>query len=388
MKKSFKRENEGRFKGNLFDETTNTMFHPDVFTKRRKRLSKKQLEKCLADLGSGSETEYESASTLTQYGVESPIFLDWLIKCCEDEDTFLNSYLCWAFVFFKEDKRVLPAIIKSFSKCEDEDLGNYPQMLGIFGGEDAKKALKERFTKSKDNPDAFKKNKDWNNLGMSLLSLCEVLLEFEPDNLEVAKCLAKLSKHPNSFNKETALYRVVGFHKKFLGFQFDKTIIILGKALDSFSRTNNPRIFGILLPYLFLTKPEKTYQKFKRLYLKTKKEDRYNHLASSLIYSVDNSLFWISKLVRELPQKDSEHFRDYLNMCLVKPLNNNEAMSAVKEGFNSESPSTRISSVHRLKNLSLKDANKVLNEALADEPDEFIRKEFEKHLKKLEKQKV
>lgn len=383
MKKQFKRE-----RNLLFDETINSGFDQSCFTQRRKGLSKSLREKCLADLGSGSETEYGSAKTLYENNDKSPRFLDWLIECCDKEETHLNSHFCWAFTAFQDDERVLPAIIKSVSKCPDEDLSNYPGLLAIFGGNEAKGILKELFNKIKENPQAFKKSKDWNDLGFSLLEICETLLEFEPDNIELAECLAKLSKHPNSFNQEIALTRISKFYKVFTNFQYAKTRIILTDALDSFSRTNSPRIFGIILPYLFQTKPEKTYQKFKKLYLKTKQEDRYNHLASQLIYSVERPLYWISKLVRELPEEDSEYFRDYLNWNLVKPMSNEELISALKEDFASESPNMRVSSVSKLKNVGVEDAQKILEEALIDEPDVFIRKEFEKHLKKLKKEKV
>jgi hypothetical protein len=385
MKKTFKRD-DSFFIGRsiLFDETTNSGFDPTCFM-GRKKLTKSQREKCLADLGSGSETEYRSVNSLYEFQDKSPRFLDWLIECCETEGTYLNSGLCWALLSFQDDERVLPAIIKSVSKCPDEDIGNYSGLLGILGGKEAKEVLKERFNRLKVNPQAFTKQTDWNDLGFSLLHLCEVLMEQEPDNLEVAECLCKLSNHPNSFNKEIALNRVVGFFKNFYIFKFGKVRVVFTKALDSISKTNNPRLFGILLPYLFQTKPELTYEKFKKLYLKTKKEDRFNHLASSLLYAVERPLFWIVKLARELPYEDSEYFRGYLVWNQVKPISNEELVSVIKEDFASESPNTRVSAIEKLKNIRSDDAQKILKEALIDEPDEFIRKQFEKHLTKLKK---
>ena len=380
MKKPFKKQ--GKM---LFDETINTSFEPALFTGKQKKLTKKQKEKCLADLGSGSETEYESARILCEHFDTSSKLLDFLIECCEKKGTYLDSHLAWSFIGFQDDERVLPAIIKSVSKCPDEKLSNYPALLGVFGGKEAKKVLKKRFHNLKNNSKAFAKCKDWNDLGFSLMDICVTLLEVEPDNIEVVECLVKLSKHPNSFNQEIAISRISLFYKTFTYLNYSKTRIILAKALESFSRTNNPSIFGRLLPYLFQTKPEKTYQKFKKLYLKTKKEDRYHNLASSLIYSVDNSLIWICRLVRELPKEDSEYFRGYLNWNMVNPMNNRELVFAIKEEFAAESPNTRISSIEKLKHLNINEAKKILKEALADEPDKFIRKEFEKHLRKLEK---
>lgn len=385
MKKEFKKE---FFSGKacLFDETTKTSWDSTIFT-GRKKLAKKEREKCLADLGSGSETEYQSAKTLCENQDNSSRFLDYLIECCEKDGTCLNPYLCWSFVSFldKKDERILPAIIKSFSKCPDKDLGNYVSLLGLCGGQEAKEVLKARFYKLKDNPQAFAKQKNWNDLGFSLLDICETLLKFEPDNTEAAECLVKFLKHPNSFNKEIAFSRVGNFLKNQFFSPFYQTRNIFHNAVKVFFNTNKSRILGPLLPYLFQIKPEKTYQKFKKVYLKTKKEERYNHLASSLIYSVDNSLYWICKLVRELPYEDSEYFREYLNDLQVKSISGEELLIKTKESLASESPNTRISTINKLQNLSNEDACKILEEALIDEPDDFIRKQFKKHLKKLKK---
>lgn len=260
MKKEFTRE-----RGILFDETIKTGFASTCFTLQRKRLPTGQKEKFLADLGSGSETEYQSAASLYRHQDKSPQFLDWLIECCEREDTYLNSGLCWALINFRDDARVLPAIFKSVSKCPDEDLGNYPGLLEVFGGKEAKDILKERFHKLKDNPLVFTRHKDWNNLAFSLLDICEVLLKFEPDNIEAAECLIKLSKHPNLFNREIAVGKLSAFFKDLTTFRYDKIKKIFREALESLSRTNNSRLFGILLPYLFQYKPEQTYQKFKKI---------------------------------------------------------------------------------------------------------------------------
>lgn len=371
----------------LFDETTNSGFDPIIFT-GRKRFSKKEREKCLADLGTGSQTEYQSAKILVENADKSPRFLEWLIECCEKEETYLDSFLCWAFLGFQDDERVLPSVLKSFSKCPDKDLGNYPGLLGILGGKEAKDALKERFNKLKDNPQVFAKQADWNELSLSLLSICDVLFDLESDNIEVAECLVRLSKHPNSFNKEIAISKIAGFFRKSYGFRFGRTRAIFLKALEYHSKTKNVRVFGILLPYLFQFKPEQTYQKFKEFYIKTKKEDRYSLLASSLFYMVENPLFWISKLARELSHEDSEYFRDYLAWNQLKPISTEELVSVIREDFNSESPNTRISSLEKLKNISNEDAQKLLEEALVDEPDDFIRKQFEKHLNKLKKREV
>lgn len=383
MKKSFKVD-KSFFKGSsiLFDETTNSGFHPAIFT-GLKKLSKDVRDRCLSDLGSGSETEYQSAKMLYEHQDKSPRFLDWLIECCEKDRNYLHSSLCWAFTNFQGDERVLPAIIKSISKCPDNDLGNYVGLLGLFGGKEAKEVLRERFYKLKDNPQTFIKGKNWNDLGFSLLYICETLLELEPDNIEAAECLARFARHPNSFNQEVAVTKISVFFKTHFRFRYNKTREIFANALKSLSRTNKSRLFGLLLPYLFQSKPEQTYQKFKRIYLKTKKEDRYNHLAFSLIYSVENPLFWICKLVRELSYEDSEYFRDYLNFNQVTPISTEELISVLQEEFASESPSKRASAVNNLKNISDNDARKILKEALIDEPDKFIRRIFEKELKKL-----
>jgi hypothetical protein len=385
MKKSFKRDNSPlKGKRMLFDETINAGFDVGCFTEIKK-FSKIERDKHLADLGKGSETEYQSAQTLLWNGDKSPRFLDWLIECCEKEGNYLNSFLCWAFLAFQDDERVLPAIIKSFSKCPDEDLGNYPALLGTFGGEEVKKLLKERFDRIKNNQQAFVKYKDWNDLAFSLLSLCETIFQFEPDNVEVAECLVGLSKHPNSFNKETALNSILNFYRIFQGFHFGKTRTILIKSLEFHSKTNNPRIFGILLRYLFQGNSDKTYEKFKKIYLKTKKADRYNHLVSYLFYMVENPLFWITKLARELPFEDSDYFRDYLVFNQLKPISTEELVAAIRQDFNSESPNARISALNKLKFISDEKAQNILEDALIDEPDDFIRKQFEKHLKKLKK---
>jgi hypothetical protein len=89
-----------------------------------------------------------------------------------------------------------------------------------------------------------------------------------------------------------------------------------------------------------------------------------------------------------LPEEDTEYFRGYLSWNLIKPMSNKELVSAIKDDLASESPNTRVSSIGKLKNLNVEDALKILKEALIDEPDEFIHKEFDKHLKKLEKQKT
>jgi HEAT repeat protein len=297
----------------------------------------------------------------------------------------LNPHLCLSFIPFldENDERILPAIIQSFSKCPDERLGNHITLLQIWGGKESKDALKDRFEKLKDNPQIFAKHKDWNELAFAVQDLCLAILALEPDNIEVVEYLAKLLKHPNLFNQEIAISRVSVICKNQV--VSIRTRSILDTTLKSLSKTNNIRLFGMLMPYMFQVNPEKTYEKFKKLYLKTKKEDRYN-FAVHLMYSlIDNSMFWICKLIRELPEEDTECFREYLNWSQVKPMSREDVVFSIKTDFASESPNTRIKALNRLKYISNEDAQEILEGALIDEPDEFIRKQFEKHLKKLKK---
>ncbi len=386
MKKIFKRDKFGE-KNILFDETINSGIDSTIYT-GRKKISKSEREKCLADLGSGSETEYCSAETLYNNQDTTPKFLNYLIECCEKEGTCLNPYLCLAFIAFidKKDERILPAIIQSFSKCPDAHLGNHTHLLRVWGGKEAKDALKERFDNLKNNPQVFAKLKDWNDLAFSVLDICLALFSLEPDNIEVIEYLAKLLKHPNSFNQEISVSRIVELSKN--EFIFFRARAILDKTLQSLSKTRNIRLFGMLLPYMFQVNPENTYEKFKRLYLNAKKEDRYNFAVHLMYSSINNSMFWICKLIRELPKEDTDCFQDYLNWSQIKPMNKEEVVFSIKQDFASESPNTRISALNKLKFIGNEVAKKILKEALIDEPDNFIRKEFEKHLKKLKKEKV
>ena len=78
MKKPFKRE--GRF---LFDEALNTGFDEGCFLNEKERkLSKKVRDKCLTDLGTNSDTEYHSARILYENQIDSPAFLEWMLKMC------------------------------------------------------------------------------------------------------------------------------------------------------------------------------------------------------------------------------------------------------------------------------------------------------------------
>jgi hypothetical protein len=378
MKKSFKRE------GNLlFDETINQGFHKDGFDNGVKKLTKKLREKYLADLGSGSKTEFESADILLWKGDKSPRFLEWLLESCENDALHSKSSLCYALLQFKNDSRVFPALLRSAGKCPDEYFSNYAGLLGIFGGLEAKTILKDKFHNLKNNPQTFAKFKDWNDIGFSLLDICENLLKLEPDNTEAAECLAKLSRHPNSFNQEIAVVRISAFFKNHFIYQHSEIRDIFVNALKSLSKTNNVRLFGYLLPFLFQSNPDKTYERFKKLYLKCNREDRYNQLAFHLIYSVENSLYWISKLVRELPTEETEYFRDYLNSNFVRPITNEEIFDSVRRDFDSESPYKRLYTVEKLKHLDKENAYGLLKNALAAEPDGFIRKKFAKYLTRI-----
>lgn len=371
----------------LFDETNNSSSHLGCYDARFRTFSKKLREKYLADLGSGSETEYQSASALAWNAEKSQRFLEWLITCCNAEDSYLDSSLCWGFMAFTDNPKTLPAVVKSARKCPADQLWNYPQLLASLDSEETKTILKEKFLDLKDHPKTFKKMKDRNDFAFNLISVCENLLRLEPNNTEVADCLVKLSKHPNWFQRECAVRSVAGFYKASLyGFGGGKSTLIFYKRLKELTKINDVGLFTASIQHQFMFSPLKAYEKFKKFYLASEKVKRSN-LASNL-FSVENPFFWIVKLVKELPVEDAQPFQDYLNWHNIRPVSDEEILDFVREDFNAESPNKRISAIGKLDRLNPQDAKEILLEAIADEPDNFIRKRFERELKKISNNKI
>ena len=245
MKKSFKK------KGVFFDDETNGIsYHLSCFAPY-KRFSKSQREKYLSDLGSDSETEFQSAKALCENYEWSPKLLDWLIEYCENErpnyDKLLHN------LNFFDDKRIFSLILELSQKANDEEFERYIEFFSAFGGERSKEILRERFEKLSDNPQCFAwdRMKGEDGMPLSLLRICESLLKLEPDNEKVAECLIKLSKHPARHIKRWAIGGVLDFWRRNVG-EFKNVSNLFIERLKELSKTNNLELFGQLIPFIFL----------------------------------------------------------------------------------------------------------------------------------------
>ena len=101
--------------------------------------------------------------------------------------------------------------------------------------------------------------------------------------------------------------------------------------------------------------------------------------------SSHNRLYWIGRILRDLPESETEEFRNYLTSNLLMPIDYKSQLNEIRNLANSESPNLRCSITEKLWYVENEDAQNILEEALIDEPDEFIRKHFEKRLKELKK---
>lgn len=378
MKQKFKREKIAGYESFL-DETNNHSYGKDILTRSKKRkLTQKQRRKYLDDLGTGSETEFESARQLYNYQDDSSEFLEYLLKCCNKRNSCLHPELSYALLIFKENKRVYPALLKSAKNIPDEHFSNYAGLLGIFGGEKSYKLLHKRFNKIKDNPKTFKKKGDWNDLALTLIFICEEILKREPENTQVAEILVRLSKHRCHFTRDTAMWAITRFYNARDAFMWREGFNILIERLNSLKRTKDARLFLIGLRYLLHSCPEKTYNKLKKYYLNGDLQFK-NEIAFQINY-FENSAYWLSRLIRDLPKKETLPLREVLDCYLVTPIKSRELEESINDRFQSESPSTRVMALNHLRNISKSGAIKLVKKALKDEPDDFIRKEFEKYI--------
>jgi hypothetical protein len=371
-----------KWKRGFFDPALNTTFGRTSFNKSHKNtLSQKMRDKYLSDLGTGSSTELESARNLNEHYDRSPEFIEWLVKRGNNAKTHIEWNIVWALWGFKGDKRVRQALLKSARKCPDEAFHNYPTLLAEFGGNEAFEILWERFERIRKNPVTFKKVKPWNDLASVLIEVSCILYFYGPNRERVANCLLKLSDHPDLWEREITIRRLAEMSKRggwLLSFElFDE----LMKKVDSLMSSRNNKLFLAALPRLFYVQPEKAYQKFKRLYLQASEPERYSRFVFELCYTVANPIGWIARIVKELTEKDTFHFREYLYANRVTIFPEEKTVAMIKEGFQSPSPYTRFTTIRQLSQIDSKIAMKLVKDALKDEPDEFIQKKLKDYLK-------
>lgn len=376
MKKAFNKEF-----GILFDEVVNIGFHKSSFqTSRNNKLSPKLRKKYLADLRTGSETEYNSALQLYHHQDKSPEFLEWLIECCERENYYLHQTLSFALLNFADDEKVLPALLESAKKAPNEDFANYAQLLGMFGGKEVLVILHERFNQIKDNPKTFEKTDFVNELAFTLEIICESILSNQPNNVDVAKALVSLTEHSCAFNREKAVRTIVSFYNHFSFRVSYKVSKIFSEKLRLLLKTKDKGVFLAAIPFLLIDKREKAYQKLKKIYLKTDSKKREQDIVMWLSKIEYHSAYWISRLVRELPEKETKPLQDALNSLFIKPMTEVEIYDSIRKDLADESPSKRISAIERFSYVSERNAQRLAKEAIKDEPEILIRTKLEKYL--------